>query len=394
MLGILQDSYGDSNTGNMLIQGDNLLVLQHLEPTFTGRIKCIYIDPPYNTGSCFEHYDDNVEHSHWLEWMKTRLILLHKLLANDGVIVVHIDDNEKDYLKVMMDGIFGRGNFVNTIVVRDSHPSGLKLSAARRTIIKSKSYMLVYKKRDLTIRPIYQARDDWDTHFNMFMDTTKGVLVKESLKQVLIQRGIIVKGEKLDKSSLKNKQFREFCFQNREFIFQSTKELPDQPRLQSREKKDQVIRYKTSTGRTDYALNGRRMSPLSKSVRPVGIDGDPAEDFAKMLCDFWDDVAFNNTQKEGGVRFPSSKKPEFLIGRILTMFTNQGDLILDAFLGSGTTAAVAHKMGRRWIGIEAGEHAKTHCIPRLKAVIDGEQGGISPKISWQGGGGFCYYELE
>lgn len=384
-------SYGDPNSPNMLIHGDNLLALKALEQDYAGKVKCIYIDPPYNTGNAFEHYDDGVEHSLWLNLMNQRLKILETLLSKDGAIAIHLDDQEVHYAKVICDEIFGRNNFLNSIIVRDSHPSGLKLSSKEKTIIKTKSQILVYKKsKELRLNPIYQKRYEWDTHYNTFMDSD---LEKKSLKSVLIEKGVINSDFKIDADALKNKKFREFCFKNRDKIFQSTKELPDEAREESSNNRDIVYVYQDGNGVTNYALNGRRLFPLTKSIQDVGIDGSIEEDFAKLLCDFWDDIDFNNTQNEGGVKFPASKKPEFLVGRILTLLTSEGDLVLDSFLGSGTTAAVAHKMGRRYIGVELGEHAKTHCVPRLKQVVDGEQGGISKAVNWQGGGGFKFYTL-
>ena len=386
-------SYGDQNSGNMLIQGDNLEALKALLPYYANRVKCIYIDPPYNTGSAFEHYDDNLEHSKWLDMMYPRLELLRELLTEDGIIVTHIDDVEQPYLRVIMDEIFSRKNFVNCIAVQDSHPSGLKLSSKEKKIIKTKTYMVVYKKSDtMKIKPIYKKRHEWDTHFNIYMDVDSKYLKKELLKTVIMKYGVVDENFKLDKQSLLNQKFKDFCFKNRNKIFQSTKELPDEAKQLSLKIKDIPYEY-ISGGERNFALNGRRMSPLSKSLYNIGIDGEDKEDFAKLLCDFWDDVDFNNSQNEGGIQFPNSKKPEYLIARIITMFSSENDLILDSFLGSGTTAAVAHKMNRRWIGIEMGEHAKTHCAARLQKVIDGEQGGISKNVNWQGGGGFRFYHL-
>lgn len=387
-------SHGDPNSGNILIHGDNLLALKALEQDYTGLIKCIYIDPPYNTGSAFEHYDDNLEHSIWINLIKPRLEILQKLLSSDGVIVVHIDDIEQAYLKIIMDEIFSRNNFVNCIAIRDSHPSGLKLSAKDKKIIKTKSYMLVYKKSDrLLINPIYQSRSEWDIHYSIFIDIDHKPLIKESLKDVLLREGILSTNEQINDYSLNNKNFRKFCFSNRTKIFQSTKEMPEDIRLISKNKKDEIIEYVANNER-NFALNGRRLFPLSKSIQNVGIDGESREDFAKLLCDFWDDVDFNNSQNEGGNQFPASKKPEYLIARILTMFSKSGDIVLDSFLGSGTTTAVAHKMKRKWIGVELGEHANTHCIPRLKSVVDGtDSTGITNLVNWKGGGGFNFYNL-
>ena len=311
-------SYGDETSRNMLIQGDNLDALKALLPYYASKVKCIYIDPPYNTGSAFEHYDDNLEHSKWLDMMYPRLELLRELLSEDGVIVAHIDDVEQPYLRVIMDEIFSRKNFVNCIAVQDSHPSGLKLSSKEKKIIKTKTYMVVYKKSDtMKITPIYKKRHEWDTHFNIYMDVDSKYLKKELLKTVIMKYGIVNEDFKLDKQSLVNQKFKDFCFKNRNKIFQSTKELPDEAREVSLKGKDIPYEY-ISRGERNFALNGRRMSPLSKSLYGIGIDGEDKEDFAKLLCDFWDDVDFNNSQNEGGIRFPNSKKPEYLIARIIT----------------------------------------------------------------------------
>lgn len=387
-------SYGDPKSENMLIHGDNLLALKALEQEFAGKIKCIYIDPPYNTGSAFEYYDDNLEHSIWLNLIRPRIEILHKLLSDNGAILVHIDDNEQAYLKIIMDEVFGRSNFINCIAVRDSHPSGLKLAAKDKKIIKTKSYILIYKKSDLTtINPIYQPREEWDTHYSIYMDPNSKPYQKKPLREVLIKMNIINTKDTIDNTILKNTKFKEFCFENRTKIFQSTKEMPDDIRQLSRDSQDKIIDY-VSNGEINYALNGRRLFPLSKSIYNVGVDGEYKEDFAKLLCDFWDDVDFNNSQNEGGVTFPASKKPEYLVARLITMFSHKGDFVLDSFLGSGTTSAVAHKMSRKWIGIELGDHANTHCLSRLKHIVDGtDLSGITNKVNWKGGEGFKFFNL-
>jgi len=357
--------YGDPNNENMLIHGDNLLALKALEQKFAGKIKCIYIDPPYNTGSAFEHYDDNLEHSTWLSLMAPRLKILRNLLREDGFIIIHIDETENAYLKVLCDEIFGRKNYVNTITVRDSHPSGLKLASKEKTIIKTKSHMIIYKKSvEAMLNPIYQKRDKWDNHFGSYINIDDEKLLKQPLREVLIEKKII-SNEGINESIIQNKKFREFVFANKDKIFQSTKEIPEFAKQQSLENPDKVIEYSHNEQR-NFAFNGRRLSPLSKSLQDVGLEGSYCLDFAKLLCDFWDDIDFNNSQNEGGVLFPASKKPEYLVARIFTMFSSKHDLVLDSFLGSGTTAAVAHKMGRRWIGIELGDHCYTHCIPRME----------------------------
>jgi len=376
---------------NLVIKGNNLLALYSIKKKFRGKVKLIYIDPPFNTGNDSFKYNDHFNHSTWLTFMKNRLDCAKELLSEDGVICVHCDYIEEFYLKVLMDEIFGKDNFVNSITIRDSHPSGLKLSAREKTIIKTKSTILVYKKdTGLKVNPIYQARSDWDTHFNSFVDIDSRPLNKVSLNEYLKNNSVISdQSFVLNDKSLNNPEFRKFAFNNRDKIFQSTKELPDNARKKSLNNKGIVIEYEKG----EYAFNGRRLSPLSKSIYDVGFDGYRNEDFAKLLCDFWDDVDFNNSQSEGDVSFPSGKKPEFLLARLLTMFTNSGDLVLDFFLGSGTTAAVAHKMKRQYIGIEQMDYEDDDSVNRLRNVINGDKSGISKFIDWMGGGEFVYLEL-
>ncbi|HOR18513.1 MAG TPA: site-specific DNA-methyltransferase [Brevefilum sp.] len=376
---------------NLIIKGNNLIALHTIKEQFRGQVKLIYIDPPYNTGNDTFGYNDNFNHSSWLTFMKNRLNVAKDLLAPSGVIIIHCDFVEDGYLRVLMDDIFGRENYINSIAIRDSHPSGLKLSAREKTIIKTKSTMHVYKKYgELHINPIYQRRYEWDTHFNSYIDVNSKQLLKVSLSDY-VKENTIVKDPnfRLDEKALLNNDFKEFAFKNRHKIFQSTKEIPEYAKIESLKQKDVVIEY--SSG--EYAYNGRRLSPLSRSIYNVGFDGYEVEDFAKLLCDFWDDVDFNNLQNEGGVNFPSAKKPEILLARLITMFTSKGDIVLDYHLGSGTTSAVAHKMERQYIGIEQMQYGENDSVVRLKNVINGDKTGISKNIEWKGGGNFIFCDL-
>lgn len=380
-------SFGDPNTENMLIHGDNLLALKALEQDYAGKVKCIYIDPPYNTGAAFEYYDDGVEHSIWLDLMYNRLTILKNLLSKDGVIIVHLDDNEVHYLKVIMDEIFGRKNFVTTIAVKSSTPSGLKTTHRDKTIIKTKDLVLVYKNDGtLKINPLYIKKNKWDTHFSKYLDKKTETVF--NLIDVLIEQKIFPKGSK-NKDITLTKKFFDFYSKHKDNIFQTQPVMPEEHKAESLKQKDTVYKYEND-GVINYAMNGRRFSFLSSSLNQLEDD---TEDIGILLGDFWDDVDFQNTQNEGGVSFPASKKPEKMVYRILKLFTDSGDLVLDSFLGSGTTAAVAHKMNRKWIGVELGEHAITHCSPRLTNVVKGEQSGVSKLLDWQGGGGFKFYTL-
>lgn len=359
-------SYGDPDSDNILIHGDNLLALKALEQEYTGKIKCIYIDPPYNTGNAFEHYDDGVEHSQWLNLMKPRLSLLRNLLANDGSIWISIDADESHYLKVLCDEIFGRRNFVDEIIwQRAFAPINLK-----KTLSRSHDTILVYakdfspnfelnklKRSDSQIKnyknPDNDPRGIWTSS-----DCTVGPVIKEKLYEITTPSGRIV--------------------------------LPPNGRcwLFTKNRFEEMV----SDSRIWFGERGDNAPRVKKFISEVK-DG-----VTSMTLWLRDEVGDNQEAKREIKNFTDNEvfttpKPERLIERIITLASNEGDIILDTFLGSGTTAAVAHKMGRRWIGIELGEHAKTHCYPRLKAVIDGEQGGISKAVNWQGGGGFKFYEL-
>lgn len=380
--------------GNMLIHGDNLLALKALEQNFSNAVKCIYIDPPYNTGNAFEHYDDGLEHSIWLDLMYQRVTILHSLLSEDGAFCLHLDDGEVHYAKVICDEIFGRNNFIATVAIRSSTPSGVKTAHKNKKLIKQKDLMLVYKKSDaLTINPQYVRKQAFDTHFNYFVDKDKEI-VKPFL-DVLIENGILAVGSKLSDFNINNPKHRQFYLKNAASICQTQSFKNEEIKQASRKLADKVMFVNKGLPEEMMFYNGRQLTPLSNSINKVLYHGSFVEDISILLCDFWDDVDFQNTQHEGGIDFPNSKKPEMLVTRILSLFTNKPeDVVLDSFLGSGTTAAVAHKMHRRYIGVELGNHAYTHCYERLKKVVDGsDQGGVSKALDWHGGGGFKFYEL-
>ena len=314
--------------------------------------------------------------------------ILQILLAKDGVIIVHLDDNEFHYLKVVMDELFGRENFISSIAIKSSTPSGLKTTHKNKTIIKTKDLILVYKGRgEIKINPIYARKDKWDTHFSKYLDKETDKIF--DLVDILIENNILLEGSKLKDIKLDDK-FYKFYVKNKDKIFQTQPVMPEEHKRKSIEQKDLLYKYQAEDG-TNYAMNGRRFSFLSNSLN---ILEDEKEDLGILLCDFWNDVDFQNTQNEGGVSFPASKKPEKIVFRFLKMFTKKGDLVLDSFLGSGTTAAVAQKMNRKWIGIELGDHATTHCLPRLKSVIKNtDPSGITDLVYWKGGGGFKFYTL-
>jgi len=385
----LSNTEQDKNTENILIHGDNLLALKALERKYAGTIKCIYIDPPYNTGSAFEHYDDNLEHSTWLSLMSPRLQILRKLLREDGLIWIQIDDEEQAYLKVLCDEIFGRRNFLTTICVKMSHLSGVKMSHVNQSIPKLKEFVLVYafEKQNINLNRVYEKANWFDVfdRYNQFLHRDKdnpndfSLWNVSPLRQVAIENGIDTNDEKA---------FEQFCLENAENIFRTARNRSE---LFTNLPKDDVFReVVTATGMKKIAY--KREEVLFTVDRCMEIDGVKVP--VKPLGDIWEDIGINNLHNEGFVDFRNGKKPEKLIERIILYSTNPGDLVLDSFLGSGTTAAVAHKMNRRWIGIEMGNHAYTHCKVRLDNVIDGsDQGGITKSADWKGGGGYRFYEL-
>lgn len=383
----------DVDTKNMLIHGDNLLALKALEEKYTGKIKCIYIDPPFNTGAAFEHYNDNLEHSIWLNLMYKRLLEFHTLLAEDGVILIEIDDNEMPYLRVILDEIFGRNKFVASVSVKSNNISGNKTANKEKTILRNKDNIIVYKKGDnLSIVPQYIERNRWDTHYNSFIEF-EGDKVKEirRLKDVLIENKIINSKETIKEEIIEKKEFYDFILKYQNNICRLVNSISKAMKEESLKHPNEVIKFIDDNDVVRYALNGNRISFLTSAIN--NIDGN--EKFSQLLGDLWTDIDFQNTQNEGGVSFPASKKPEYLIRRILNMFTKPGDIVLDSFLGSGTTCAVAHKMNRRWIGVEMGEHIYTHCIKRINNVIDGKDtSGISKYDDAKHiGGGYRFYEL-
>lgn len=369
--------YGDRDAGNMLIQGDNLEALKALLPYYAGQVKCIYIDPPYNTRSAFEHYDDNLEHSKWLAMIWPRLELLRELLAKDGSIWVSIDDNEAHYLKIVMDELFGRSSFVanvvwqkksspqaNSIWLSDSHDHIL-IFAKNKEIWRPHLLPRTEVSDSRYLNPDNDPRGDW-TSSDFTISLTggqRGAQYAKTGESNNVYEIVTPSGRRLWPSKGRcwgttETRFKELCADNRIWFGQKGNNVPRQKRFLSEVQEGIVC-----------------MTVWSRNE--VGDNQDAKREIVKFNSD----------------EIFATPKPETLLLRILTLATNSGDLVLDSFLGSGSTAAVAQKMGRRYIGIELGDHAVTHCVPRLRKVIDGEQGGISKAQNWHGGGGFRFYRL-
>ncbi len=366
------ESYGDKEAQNMLIQGDNLDALKALLPYYTGKVKCIYIDPPYNTKSAFEHYDDNLEHSVWLAMMYPRLELLRELLHEEGSIWVSCDDNEGHYLKVIMDEVFGRKNFLSTVIWHKKY----SISNDHKTIAPTHDFIMAFSKSDAWKRNLLERSEKNDKQYKY--SDEKGVFRpdnytcnKSSDERPNLYYAIIhpKTGQEVwpKKTAVWRYAYEEHLRHVSEgYIFWGKDDNAKVPSFK---------RYK-------HLLRNQGIVPQSMWPYEEVHHTDGARKEVRLVLEsesLQDDFL--------------TPKPERLIQRILHIATNPGDIVLDSFLGSGTTAAVAHKMGRQYIGIEIGEHAVTHCIPRLQKVLEGEPGGISALTNWQGGGGFRFYKL-
>ena len=344
--------------GNMLIHGDNLLALRALEENFKGAAKCIYIDPPYNTGNAFEHYDDSVEHSIWLSLMQRRIQLLYNLLTKDGVLFINLDENEHAYCKIICDEIFGRSNYIGDLIWQKRKGGGND----SRYFAIDHDYILVYaknKSKDIHQRWYVSQSEEYQKRYKE-IDENGNRYFWDTVARNGLKNAIPVKINCPDGSVLKiNSQ-------------------KSQATIEEGLKNGMVRLTRSKNGWTLHHrvyMSGNQV--LRSILTDVGTNKSAGDESVAL---------FGNNPFD----YP---KPEALISKILELTTKPGDLVLDSFLGSGTTAAVAHKMGRKWIGVELGDHAYTHCATRMKKVIEGEQGGISKLQNWQGGGGFKFYEL-
>ncbi|MDR1923063.1 MAG: site-specific DNA-methyltransferase [Planctomycetaceae bacterium] len=394
--------YGDTNSQNMLIHGDNLLALKALVRDFAGRVKCVYIDPPYNTGSTFEYYDDGLEHSNWLSFMRARLEILRELLTEDGSIYVQIDNAEQAYLKVLMDEIFQRRNFVQMISVKRASPAGFKvINPGPLTVTE---YILLYarNREQLCYNP-QRIPVGYDINYKLYIKNPNespenwelgkladllyerwGMSTWQEVKQRYGSGWKIIRDASLCDLAM---ELRDSVVSVRDPHKPSG--LIKRTMNESKKHRNKIFVIPRENYQPIYIYNGGSLSFYRDKLREIDGVLTPTE----LLTDFWTDINYAGIANEGGVQFKNSKKPEMLVRRIIDLATQRGDIVLDCFLGSGTTAAVALKMGRRFIGIEFGEHCYTHCLARLKATVDGEQSGISKAVNWKGGNGFKFYEL-
>lgn len=388
---------------NRLIHGDNLLALKALEtdPDVRGQVKCIYIDPPFNTQQAFQNYDDGIEHSLWLSLMRERCIILHRLLSEDGSMFVHIDDNELGYIIPVLDEIFGRRNRISIITFKQSSVSGPK--AGNKGIVTTNNYIIYYSKSRDKWSPgrVYTAigRDDRYSKIIKNYDRPFSEWQLESLKDEFCRdKGIPNWNEAKKKFSDKiESKLEEFVLQSAVRVVRTARVAPKDVNedardalAQSNSVPNRVFCSKREGKDPYYFINGEQL--IFYSAKTKLIDGKATT--AAPLTNLWEDLLSNNLHAEGGVSFPNGKKPEALIKRCLELATSEGDLVLDSFGGSGTTPAVAHKMKRRWIVVELGDQATTHIQPRLKRIVDGQDNtGITNAVSWKGGGGYRFLKL-
>lgn len=383
---------------NKLIFGDNLLALKALEQEYTGKIKCIYIDPPYNTGKAFEHYDDGLEHSLWLSLIRDRLILMKKLMRPDGFICCHIDDTEGHYLKVLLDEIFGRSNYLTTIYIQVRYPA--KTLKQDMDFHKEIEQIHIYRK-EYGAQPNLPTREGTFEKFIYYIEELEsGQEMSLGGKRVTVFN----KGQyRIKKGNYSEDGLKEIWASGTILDGNSSGRF-FRDYLTGRVSNDGLgviykvygigddkFDYRYFTGpKREGATKGKYYQgvPLSQLQENDNQKTSPIENYYDLAG------SFGNCRHEGGVGFRSGKKPEILLEIILKFFSNPGEWVLDSFSGSGTTGAVAHKMGRRWIMVELRDHCHTHIIPRMQNVIAGtDNTGVTDVTGWKGGGGFRYYRL-
>jgi len=353
---------------NALVFGDNLLALQALESQYAGKIKCAFIDPPYNTGGAFAQYDDGLEHSIWLGLMRDRLEITRDLLSDDGSLWISIDDNEAHYLKVICDGLFGRANFVSNVVWQKKYT----IANDARWLSDNHDHILIYAKNKAHWRPNKLPRtEEMNARYKNPDKHPKGPWKATPLHA---------------KSGTESTKNFSFTFKNG---MAWSPPAGTFPRFT-----EDMLRRLDAGDEIWFGKDGTAAPSRKTFLSELSDQGTPCPTVWLHT-----DVGNNHEAREEAKAFNPTNpfdtpKPERLLQRIIHLATKPADLVLDSFAGSGTTGAVAHKMGRRWIMVEMGEHCHTHVLPRLKKVIDGDDhGGITDAANWQGGGGFCYYRL-
>jgi len=396
---------------NLLIRGNNLLGLHSLRKKFPGKIKLIYIDPPYNIGGGDFGYNDNFNHSTWLTFMKNRLEIAKELLSKDGAIFVQIDYHEIGYLNVLMDEIFGKQNFIQMITVKAASPAGFK--TVNPGPVSVSEYILFYTRSRESFNFIKNyVPCQYNVNYNLVISNKQDEPKKWKLipirDAVLAEVGLTSTTPKILERKfgkfwrvILDNLIAEYALKNSEIVVSIRDPHKPTEKLkqlleESKSKRDQILVYeKGQNGGEDgdrlqgYVINGGALAFYSNKVMKIDGERTPTE----LLTDFWNDISWAGIAREGGVKLKNGKKPEKLLKRILEICTEPGDIVLDFFLGSGTTNAVAHKMGRQYIGIEQLDYSDNDSFIRLNNVIHGDESGISKLVNWKGGGSFVYCEL-
>jgi len=381
-------SYGDPRSASAIVVGENLGVMKRLVGAgFAGRFRCVYFDPPFNSGRRFTEYADSLDPAAWRTMIRERLEVAARLLADDGAIFVEIDDTELGTLQLEMDRAYGREHRVSTVTVVRSAATGHK--ANNRGPVNVTDYLLVYAKDRARWRysPLVRERERYDRAYSTWLDNPEASTDQWRFETLAAHVRRVLERPRLSRDDVERYAIDHadhvvrFAQPRYEAVSGAARALIDRSRLEP----ERVLRLARS-GRKDMLLRaGNRVLFLSDKV----VERDGRRVLVEPLTNVWDDLAFQGIAREGGARFVRNKKPEKLLARILEMSTAPGDWVLDAFLGSGTTAAVSQKMGRQWIGIEQGAHVDTLSIPRLRRVIDGDDAsGVTRAAGWEGGGGF------
>ncbi|MCW8953442.1 MAG: site-specific DNA-methyltransferase [Sulfurimonas sp.] len=396
----MQENPQITEDDNLIIKGNNLIALHSLKKKYAGKVKLIYIDPPYNTGNDSFKYNDRFNHSTWLTFMKNRLEVAREFLSEDGTIFISIDNNEIGALNILMDEVFGKENKKNLITVKRSSVSGAKV--INNGLVNVSEFVIVYSKNTKVWKPnkIFRKKER-DDRYNTFITNIEDNF--ENWKYITVLEAF-AESCKIKKSQLKKHFAEKYTFELEKFYYDNSKKIIRYASIdekassknivelkhESLKNKNKTFYYPRNEFSDYYIYNGQAM--LFFKDRLVEIDGELL--FAELIHDIWDDVLPNDLHNEGDVSFKKGKKSEALLKRIIEISTNKNDLVMDFHLGSGTTCAVAHKMGRRYIGIEQMDYIEDIAVERMKKVIEGEQSGISKTLTWQGGGSFVYAELK
>jgi adenine-specific DNA-methyltransferase len=400
--GFRTDANGDIKD-NLIIKGNNLLFLHSLKKRFAGKVKMIYVDPPYNTGNDSFKYNDSFNHSTWLTFMKNRLEVAKELLKNDGVIFIQIDSEERDYLKILLDDILGRDNYLNNVVVRKKQAAGVGQDAF---LLDTVEYILMYaKSKDDFIK--YKQKQYLEFEFDDELMDDYSQYVKNLGERVFVKTITDARGEEVkiykypkvivEKVSDDNKE-KNFYLKNFDKFFVTYGPQSSLMKKVIRNLDDNgfyEIEYTPSRGAKNKEIvtvnfYKKRILQWLKNIAYVKDNKIIKKQVAEVL---WTDISWDVIGPEGGVELKSGKKPEELLKRIIEITTLKGDLVLDFFMGTGTTCAVAHKMGRQYIGVEQLDYGENSAVVRLKNVINGDPTGISKEVGWKGGGDFVYLEL-